>query len=83
MDMKAADINSTLIEGYLRLLDNLSPSSKLDLISKLTLSVKADITDRKKSFYKAFGAWESGKKAEEIIQEIRNSRAFNRQVEQL
>ena len=81
--MKAVDVNSTLIEGYLRLLDNLSPSSKLDLISKLTLSVKTDITNRKRSFYKAYGAWESSKKAEEIIQDIRTSRTFNRQVESL
>ena len=80
--MKAIDINRTLIEGYLRLLDNLSPSNKLDLISKLTLSVKTDITDRKKSFYKAFGAWESNQSADEIINDIRNSRTFNRQIEQ-
>ena len=80
--MKAIDINTTLIEGYLRLLDNLSPSNKLDLISKLTLSVKTDITDRKKSFYKAFGAWESKQTSDEIINGIRNSRNFNRQIEQ-
>ena len=55
--MKAIDINNTLIEGYLRLLDNLSTSNKLDLISKLTLSIKTDNADRKKSFYKAYGAW--------------------------
>ena len=81
--MKAIDINNTLIEGYLRLLDNLSPSNKLDLISKLTLSVKTDINDRKKTFYKAFGAWESKQSADAIINEIRNSRTFNRQVEEL
>jgi len=80
--MKAIDINKTLIEGYLKLLDNLSPSNKLDLISKLTLSVKTDITERKKSFYKAFGAWESKQTADEIINDIRNSRTFNRQIEQ-
>lgn len=80
--MKAIDINTTLIEGYLRLLDNLSPSNKLDLISKLTVSVKTDITDRKKHFYKAFGAWESKQSADEIINDIRNSRTFNRQIEQ-
>jgi len=80
--MKTVDINTTLIEGYLRLLDNLSPGNKLDLISKLTLSVKTDITDRKKSFYKAFGAWESKQSADEIINDIRNSRTFSRQMEQ-
>ena len=80
--MKTIDINTTLIEGYLQLLDNLSPNNKLDLISKLTLSVKTDIADKKKSFYKAFGAWESKQSADEIINDIRNSRTFNRQTEQ-
>ncbi len=80
--MKAVDINITLIDGYLLLLDNLSPGSKLDLISRLTLSVKTDITDRKKHFFKAFGAWESKQSADEIIKDIRNSRTFNRQIEQ-
>jgi hypothetical protein len=80
--MKEIDINTTLIEGYLQLLDNLSPNNKLDLISKLTLTVKTDITDRKKSFYKSFGAWESKQTADEIINNIRNSRTFNRQIEQ-
>lgn len=79
--MKAIDINTTLIDGYLRLLNNLNQNSKLDLISKLTLSMKMDLTDNKKSFYKAFGAWESKKSANEIINEIRNSRTFNRQIE--
>lgn len=79
--MKAIDINTTLIEGYLRLLDNLSPNNKLDLISKLSLTVKEDITAKKKSFYKAFGAWESKKSAEEIINEIHSSRNFKRQIE--
>lgn len=80
--MKAIDINTTLIEGYLRLLDNLSTNNKLDLISKLTLSVKSDLTDNKKSFYKAFGAWESKQSADEIISDIRESRTFNRKTEQ-
>ena len=79
--MKGIDINISLVEGYLRLLNNLSTGSKLDLISKLTLSVKEDATDRKKAFYKSFGAWESKKTADEIINEIRGSRNFNRQIE--
>ncbi|MBK9726954.1 MAG: hypothetical protein IPO86_02440 [Saprospiraceae bacterium] len=80
--MKTIDVDTTLIEGYSKMLDNLSPSNKLDLISKLTLSVKTDITDRKKSFYKAFGAWKSKQSADNIIKDIRNSRTFNRQTEQ-
>jgi hypothetical protein len=81
--MKAVDINKTLIDGYLQMLDNLSPSNKLDLISKLTQSVKTDITDRKTSFYQAFGAWESKQSAEEIIDGIYESRTFNRKREEL
>ena len=46
------------------------------------MSVKTDITDRKNSFYKAFGAWESNQTADEIISDIRNSRSLNRQIEQ-
>lgn len=81
--MKVRDINTTLIDGYLQMLDNLSPSNKLDLISKLTQSVKTDINDRKTSFFKAFGAWKSKETAEEIIDQIRESRTFNRTIEEL
>jgi hypothetical protein len=81
--MKTEDINTSIIDGYIRLLDNLSPSNKLDLISKLTDSVKSDIAEKKKSFYKAFGAWDSKQSAEQIIKQIRNSRTFNRQIEEL
>ncbi len=79
--MNTADINTTIIDGYLQLLDNLSPGSKLDLISKLTASVKSDITNKKSSFKKAFGAFQSEKSADEIINEIRSSRTFTRQNE--
>ena len=79
--MNTAKINSTLIEGYIALLGNLSPDNKLDLISKLTASVKTDLTKKRSSFKKAFGAFDSKKSAEEIITEIRNSRVSTRQIE--
>ena len=80
--METEDTNTTLIDGYLQMLDNLSASNKLDLISKLTASVKSDITNRTSSFKEAFGAFESEKSADEIINEIRNSRTFTRQIEE-
>ena len=80
--METATTDTTLIDGYLQLLDNLSPNNKLDLISKLTTSIKSDITDKKSSFSEAFGAFESEKTAEEIIDEIRSSRTFTRQIEE-
>jgi hypothetical protein len=79
--MKAPDINSTLVEGYLQLLKNHSPNNKLNLISKLTLSIKKDNKNNNKSFYKAFGAWESKDSAEEIIVNMRNNRTFTRTIE--
>ncbi|MEO6191113.1 MAG: hypothetical protein ABIO44_12915 [Saprospiraceae bacterium] len=81
--MTEIDADATLMDGYFKLLDNLSPGNKLDLISKLSNSVKTDITDRKKSFYKAFGAWDSKISSEEIISMIRDSRTFNRIEDEL
>ena len=79
--MRAAKTNTTIVDGYIGLLTNLSPSDKLDLISKLTELVKTDLSNKKSSFKKSFGAFESDKSAEEIIDEIRNSRISNRQIE--
>ncbi len=76
-----AEINTTLIDGYVGMLVNLSTTNKLDLISKLTASVKTDLTNKKSSFKKAYGAFESKKSAEEIIEEIRSSRVSTRQIE--
>ena len=79
--MRAVEINTTIVDGYVGLLNNLSTNNKLDLISKLTDSVKTDLTNKKSSFKKAFGAFDSKKSAEEIIEEIRNSRISTRQIE--
>jgi hypothetical protein len=79
--MKFVELNTTIVDGYLGLLDNLSTSNKLDLISRLTDSVKTDLTNKKSSFKKAFGAFESKKSAEEIIEDIGNSRVSNRKIE--
>jgi hypothetical protein len=79
--MRTAEINTIIVDGYVGLLDNLSTNDKLDLISKLTDSVKSDLTNKKSSFKKSFGAFESKKTAEKIIEEIRNSRVSTRQIE--
>lgn len=81
--MKTADFNNRLIEGYLELLKKLNPSSKLDLISKLTKSIKSDLEDNKDSFKKAFGAWDKSDDVNLITKEIRNSRNFKREIENL
>jgi hypothetical protein len=79
--MRTAEINTSIVDGYVELLDNLSTDNQLDLISKLTASVRTDLSNKKSSFKKAFGAFDSKKSAEEIIEEIRNSRVSTRQIE--
>lgn len=79
--MRIAEINTIIVDGYVGLLDNLSTNNKLDLISKLTDSVKSDLIEKKSSFKKSFGAFESKKSAEEIIEEILDSRVSTRQIE--
>jgi hypothetical protein len=76
----STETNTVIIDGYIGLLENLSPDNKLDLISKLAVSVKTDLSNKKSSFRKAFGAFDSKKTAEEIIEEIRKSRLFTREI---
>lgn len=80
--MASIETDTTIIDGYVGLLENLSPDNKLDLISKLTESVKTDLGNKKSTIRKSFGAFISDKTAEEIIDEIRKSRLFTREIEQ-
>ena len=81
MEATKIDLDSSILNGYLALLDNLSTTTKLDLISKLTVSIKTDLLNKKSSFENAFGAFDSEKTAEQIIEEIRASRVSTRQIE--
>lgn len=80
--MNTADINTKLIDSYLSLLKNMSAQNKLDLISKLTNTVKTDIAQEKTEFYKAFGGWDKNESAEELIETIKESRTLNRTIEE-
>jgi predicted metal-binding transcription factor (methanogenesis marker protein 9) len=81
--MKTADLKFNLIDSYLGLLNNLSPDSKLELISKLSDSLKGTRKPTKKTLSDLYGAFISKKSADEIITELKNSRNFNRKTEQL
>jgi hypothetical protein len=78
--MIAIDINHTLIESYLNLLDKLSLDNKLELISRLSRSMRSS-TLPKTSVYDLFGAFQSDQPAEQLISEIHQARFFNRQRE--
>ena len=79
--MKAINFNSNLINGYIHLLERLSPKHKMDLIlqwSKLSSSKKNNTHSK---FASSFGAWQSNEPAEEIIRKIKETRSFNRDLE--
>jgi hypothetical protein len=78
--MNTADINTKLIDSYISLLKNMSAQNKLDLISKLSNTVKTDLEQEKTDFYKAFGGWDKNESAEDLIETIRGSRTFNRTI---
>lgn len=65
-----------IIENYLRLFENLNSMSKLELIEKLTKSLKSEVKTKESNFYKSFGAFSTEKSSDEIIAEIKSSRKF-------
>lgn len=80
--MKTADINTTLIDSYFSLLKNLSADSKLELIARLSKSMKTSKKTKKKvTLGSLYGSWESEESAKEIIAELKSARHFNRKRE--
>jgi hypothetical protein len=65
-----------IIENYLGLFENLNSMSKLELIEKLTKSLKSESKSKESNFYKSFGAFSTEKSSDEIISEIKSSRKF-------
>ena len=81
--MNLSSQNISLADYYFSFLKNLNQESKLDLISKLSQSLKASENKEDTSLQSLFGAYESDETAEEIITELRASRIFNRKTESL
>ena len=73
----------SVADYYFSFLKNLNPDSKLDLISKLSQSLKNNDTVSETSLQSIFGAYKSEETADEIITELRASRVFNRNTEPL
>jgi hypothetical protein len=69
--MIVASQNNSLADIYFNLLKNLNPSAKLDLISRLALSLNEENTVPEVSLESLFGAYNSTETAEEIIAAIK------------
>ena len=81
--MNASSQNINLADYYFVLLKNLNADSKLDLISKLSQSLRKDDELPDISLQSLFGAYHSEETAEEIIAAIKTSKVFNRHIEPL
>ncbi len=81
--MKAADLKFNLIDSYLELLKSLSPESKLELITRLSDSLKGSKKPTQKSVSELYGAFISKESADEIIADLKATRNFNRKIEEL
>ena len=75
--------NTNILDSYWGLIKTLHTSWKLDLIERLTQSIRQNLQQSPNTMKHAFGAWESEQSAEEIIAQLRHSRNTNRQIESL
>ena len=73
--MTVADKN--IVETYSNLFEGLSSINKLELIERLSRSLRLGSKSKEKVFFKSFGAFSSEKSAEEIVHEIKSNRKFS------
>jgi hypothetical protein len=78
--MRTADMNKRLVDSYLELFKNLSPNSKLDLISGLSASLKS-AKKRSGTLANLFDEFIPEKPAEQLIGELKQARQFTRTTE--
>jgi hypothetical protein len=76
--MNGAEINPFSIDSYFGMLKNLSQDNKLELIARLSDSMKKNKKPSKRSVTELFGALKTKQSAEVLIAEIKTSRNFKR-----
>ncbi|MCD4737072.1 MAG: hypothetical protein K8R53_13595 [Bacteroidales bacterium] len=75
--------SAEILNNYLGLLRNLNHDTKLELIKKLVKSIKKDKSSMENCFERSFGALEDKKSADQIIEELKSSRNFTREIESI
>lgn len=71
--------NRNIVDAYIGLFEGLDAVTKTKIIENLSKLLKrSKKTDDDVEFFKAFGAFESDKSAEEIISDIKSSRTFRK-----
>ncbi len=81
--MKSPAKNINTADYFFGLLSNLNSDSKLELISRLSNSLKNQSSTKEISLRKLFGSFKSKQTADQLIEDIRKSRNFSRKIESL
>lgn len=72
--------NELVVDSYFNMLKHLSMDDKLDLIARLSKSI-TEKKSKKVSAYDFSGKWKSDLSPEELADDIRKSRQFDRKRE--
>lgn len=65
------------------MLKSLSPNNKLELIAKLSKSMKSSSNENATSWKSLFGALEIEQSADDFVAELRKDRKFSRELNEL
>lgn len=77
-------MKTNFIDSYYMLLKNLSPHNKLELIARLSKSIKTTKKEEKEiSLESLYGSWEADQTADDFIAELKKDRNFTRKREEL
>lgn len=76
--MRTANVTANLIDNYFMLLKNLSPDNKLDLIARLSKSLKTTEIKADDSWKSLFGAMILDQSADNFVDELKRERNFSR-----
>ena len=76
--MKTAEINTSIIDSYYTLLKSLSTNNKLELISRLSKSMKTTNKTTDNSWKSLFGALTLDQSADDFVDELKKDRKFSR-----
>ncbi|NIJ54480.1 hypothetical protein [Dyadobacter arcticus] len=76
--MKTGNIDTALIDSYFTMLKGLSPNNKLELIAKLSKSMKTTKKAEDTSWKMLFGALQLDQSADDFVEDLKKDREFSR-----
>lgn len=72
-----------LVDIYVKILQHLNIEKRLELIAKLSQGMIEETRPQPEAFFQLYGAFNSDESAEDLIQTVRSSRTFKREIESL